>query len=100
MQGRNRDADIEKRLVDTVGEGEGGMNWECSIKTYILPGVKQRASVKLHNTGSSNQHTDKLEERDGGGRGQSQEGGDVCVFMDESCYCTTETNTVKQLSSN
>ena len=25
-QGRNRDADIEKRFVDTVGEGEGGMN--------------------------------------------------------------------------
>jgi len=26
VQGRNRDADIEKRLVDTVGEGEGGIN--------------------------------------------------------------------------
>ena len=25
-QGSNRDADIEKRLVDTVGEGEGGTN--------------------------------------------------------------------------
>ena len=54
-QGRNRDADIEKRFVDTVGEGEGGMNWECSIKTYVLPSVKQRASGTLHNTGSSNQ---------------------------------------------
>ena len=24
----NRDADIQNRLVDTVGEGEGGMNWQ------------------------------------------------------------------------
>ena len=24
MQGKNRDADIENRLVNTVGEGEGG----------------------------------------------------------------------------
>ena len=28
MQGRNGDADIETRLVDTVGEGEGGANGE------------------------------------------------------------------------
>ena len=26
LQGKNRDADTEKGLVDTVGEGEGGMN--------------------------------------------------------------------------
>ena len=26
FQGRNRDADIENRLVDTAAEGEGGMN--------------------------------------------------------------------------
>ena len=26
LQGRNGDADIENGLVDTAGEGEGGMN--------------------------------------------------------------------------
>ena len=26
LQGRNRDADVEKGLVDAVGEGGGGMN--------------------------------------------------------------------------
>ena len=31
LQGRKRDADIE----NTVGEGEGGMNWESSMETYI-----------------------------------------------------------------
>ena len=35
MQGRNRVSDIENRYVDTVGEGEVGMNWESSVETYI-----------------------------------------------------------------
>ena len=26
----------ENRLVDRVGEGEGGMNWETSMETYII----------------------------------------------------------------
>ena len=33
------DADIENRIVDPVGEGEGETNWECSIETYTLPYV-------------------------------------------------------------
>ena len=32
LQGRNRAADVEKGLVDTVGEGEVGINWKSSIK--------------------------------------------------------------------
>ena len=28
------------RLLDTVGEGEGGMIWEKSIETYALPYVR------------------------------------------------------------
>ena len=43
LQGESRDADIENRLVDRVGEGEGGMNWESSIEAYTLLYVKQRA---------------------------------------------------------
>ena len=31
------ETDIEDRLVDTVGVGEGGMNWKSSIETYTLP---------------------------------------------------------------
>ena len=34
------DTDIENRLVDTVRECEGGMNWENSKETYTLPYVK------------------------------------------------------------
>ena len=37
LQGRNRDADAEKGLVDTVGEGLGGMNWETgSYMCYLV----------------------------------------------------------------
>ena len=28
FQGRNRDADLENRLVDTVQKGESGWKWE------------------------------------------------------------------------
>ena len=39
---RNRDADIENRLLDIVGEGEGGTNSESIIETYVLPYVNRR----------------------------------------------------------
>ena len=41
MQNRKRDIDVQKRLLDSVGEGEGGMFQENSIKTFILSRVKQ-----------------------------------------------------------
>ena len=31
---------IENRLVEAVGEGEGGMNWKSSIDIYTLSYVK------------------------------------------------------------
>ena len=36
----NGDKDVEKGLVDTVGEGDGETNWESNIDIYILPRVK------------------------------------------------------------
>ena len=39
-QCRNRDADIENGLVNTVGKGEGRTNWESNIDIYTLPCVK------------------------------------------------------------
>ena len=40
--------------MDTVGEGDGGMNWESSIETYTLPYVNYTASGNLlSDTGSS-----------------------------------------------
>ena len=39
MQGSKKDANIKNRLLDYVGEGKGGMMWENSIETCILPNV-------------------------------------------------------------
>jgi len=40
LQDSNGDAEIENRLVVTVGEGKGGTNWENNMETYTLPYVK------------------------------------------------------------
>ena len=64
--------------MDSVGEGEGGMIWENSTETCILPYVKQMTSLSsMHETGNSNLvHWDNPEEwgGEGGGRGV-QDGG-------------------------
>ena len=44
MQNRKRDTDVQIRLLDSVGEGEGGMFRENSIETCILSIVKQITS--------------------------------------------------------
>ena len=51
MQNRKRDTDVQNRLLDSVGEGEGGMFRENSIKTCILSIVKQITSPSgMHET--------------------------------------------------
>ena len=40
MQNRKGDTDVQNRLLDSVGEGKGGMFQENSIKTCILSRVK------------------------------------------------------------
>ena len=47
MQGRTGDADIENGLVDTVREGESGIDGENSINVYTLSGVRWIAGAKL-----------------------------------------------------
>ena len=44
MQNRKRDTDVQNRLLDSVGEGEGGMFQENSIETSIKARVKQITS--------------------------------------------------------
>ena len=40
MQDSKRDTDVKNRLLDSVGDGEGGMIWENSFEICILPYVK------------------------------------------------------------
>ena len=51
MRDSKRDTDAKNSLLDSVGEGEGGMIWENSIETCILSYVKQIASPgSMHDT--------------------------------------------------
>ena len=71
MQNRKRDTDVQNRLLDSVGEGEGGMFQENSIKTCILSSVKQITSPGwMHETSARAWCTGKTQrnwvEREGG----------------------------------
>ena len=44
MQNRKRDMDVQNRLLESVGDGEGGMFRENSMETCILSRVKQSTS--------------------------------------------------------
>ena len=82
MQDSKRDTDVKNSLLDSVGEGEGGMIWEGSAETCILSYVKQIASPGLmHETGCSGLvHWDDPEgwDGEGGGRGV-QDGGHMYI---------------------
>ena len=52
MQDNKRDTDVKKRLLDSEGEGEGGMIQENSTETCPLPYVKQMVSASsMHEAG-------------------------------------------------
>ena len=65
MQNRKRDTDVQNRLLDSVGEGEGGMFRDNSTETSILSRVKQISSPGLmHEMGAQGWCTGKTQ-RDG-----------------------------------
>ena len=78
MQLSKRDTDVKNRLLDSVGEGEGGMIWENSIETCILSYVKQIASPgSMHETGRSGLvHWGDPEGWDGEGGGRGVQDGE------------------------
>ena len=54
MQDSKRNTYVKNRLLDSVGEGEGGMIWEGSVETCILSYVKRIANPgSMHETGCS-----------------------------------------------
>ena len=69
MQNRKRDTDEQNRLVDSGGEGEGGMFRENSIETCILSRVKQITSPGwMHETSAQGWCTGKTQMGWGGRR--------------------------------
>ena len=96
MQNRKRDTDVQNRLLDSVGEGEGGMFQETSIETCILSRVKQITSPGwMHEMGAQAWCTGKTQ-RDVMGRemGGVIGMGNTCKSMADSCQCMTKTTTI------
>ena len=78
MRDSKRDTDVQNRLLDSVGEGKGGMIWENSIESCTLSYVKQIASPgSRHETGCSGLvHWDDPEGWDGEGGGRGVQDGE------------------------
>ena len=92
MQNRKRDIDIQNRILDSVGEDEGGMLRENSIETYILSKVKQITSPGwMHETSAwawctGKTQRNRVEREVGRGIGM----GNTCKSMADSCQCMTK----------
>ena len=78
MRDSERDTDVQNSLLDSVGEGKGGMIWENGIETCKLSHVKRIASPGLmHDTGCSGLvHWDDPEGWDGEGGGMGVQDGE------------------------
>ena len=96
MQDSKRDTDVQNSLLDSVGEGEGGMIWENGIETCILPYVKRIASPGLmHQTGCSGLvHWDDPEEWDGEGGGKGVQDGEHMYTCGGFMSMYGKTNTI------
>ena len=78
MQDSERDTDAKNSLLDSVGEGKGGMIWDNNIETRILSYVKQITSPgSMHEAGCSGLvHWDDPEGWDGEGGGRGVQDGE------------------------
>ena len=78
MWDSKRDTDIKNRLLDSVGEGKGGMIWEGSTEKCLLSYVKRITSLgSIHETGCSELvHWDDPEGWDGEGSGSGIQDGE------------------------
>ena len=100
MQNRKKkkDTDLYNSLLDSVGEGEGGMFQENSIETCTVSRVKQMTSPGwMHETSAQTWCTGKtqgerVEREVGGGIGM----GNACKPMAVSFQCMTKFTTNKK----
>ena len=96
MQDNKRDKDVSNSLLDSGGEGKGGMICENGIETCILTYVKWITSPgSMHQTGCLGLvHWDDLEGWDGEEGGGRFRMGNTCTPMPESCQCMAKNSTI------
>ena len=96
MRDSKRDTDVQNSLLDSVGEGKGGMLWENGIETCMLSYVKQITSPGLiHDTGRSGLvHWDDPEGWDGEGGGRGVQDGEPMYTHGGSMSMYGKTNTI------
>ena len=96
MQDSKRDTDINNTLLDSVGEGEGGVTWEGSVETCILSYVNRIAGPGLmHETGCSGLvHWDDPEGWDGEGGGMGVQDGEHMYTCGGFILIFGKTNTI------
>ena len=89
MRDSKRDTDVYNSLLDSVGEGEGGMIWENGIETCIISYMKQIASPGLMQDTRclGLVHWDDPEGWYGEGGGRGFKIGNICTPVADSCWC-------------
>ena len=93
---RKRDTDVQNRLLNSVGEGEGGMFQKNSIETWILSRVKQitspgwiyEKSARAWCTGKTQRNRVEREV------GEVIRMGNTCNSIADSCQCMTKPTTI------
>ena len=96
MQNRKRDTDVQNRILDSVGEGKGGIFRDNSTETCIFSRVKHITSPGwMHETSAQAWCTGKTQrnrvEREVGGEIRME---NTCKSMADSCQCMTKTTTI------
>ena len=91
MGDSKRHTDVLNSLLDSVGEGEGGMIWKNDIETCKIYVRRISISGLMHDTGCSG-WCDGMTQRDGMGRevGGAFRMWNTCTLMVDSSQCTAK----------
>ena len=96
MRDSKRGTDVQNSLLDSVGEGEGGMIWENGIETCIISYMKRIASPGLmHDSGCLGlMHWDDPEGWYGEGDGRGVQDGEHVYTRGGFMLMYSRTNTI------
>ena len=95
MQDSKRDTDVLNSLLDSVGEGEGGIIWDKGIETCKLYVKRITSPGLMHDTGCSGLvHWDDPEGWDGEGGGRGIQDGENMYTYGRFKLMYGKTNTI------